>query len=222
MTRILIHNDKTDDMAARLADLMPEVQIATCESYEDLPDLIRDFKPDAAYSICFNGRAGFPRDALLGTDGPKWISVGGSGVDHLAGWDPEAVTVTNSAGVAAPAMAEYAFGSILHFTLDIPGLLADQEEREWRASRMMSPLRGKTMLIVGPWSYRSGGGRPRQGVWPACHRHPCAAPSRWIMLMRFTPAISCIRFGPMPISSFCRSRSCPRPVTWWTRGALRR
>lgn len=149
MTRILIHNSKTDEMAARLADAVPEVEIATCDSYQGLPDAVAAFRPDAVYSICFNGRAGFPRDVLLGDGGAKWISVGGSGVDHLAGWDPDVVTVTNSAGVAAPMMAEYAFGSILHFTLDMPGLLADQEEREWRASRLMSPLRGKTMLIVG-------------------------------------------------------------------------
>ncbi|MEO3413192.1 D-2-hydroxyacid dehydrogenase [Roseovarius sp. CAU 1744] len=149
MTRILIHNSKTDQMAARLTEAVPDAQIATCDTYDDLPSLIRDFRPDVAYSICFRGRAGFPRDALLGPDGPKWISVGGSGVDHLAGWDPEAVTVTNSAGVAAPMMAEYVFGSILHFTLDIPGLQADRAEREWRDPRLMTPLEGKTMLIVG-------------------------------------------------------------------------
>ncbi|WP_299847420.1 D-2-hydroxyacid dehydrogenase [uncultured Roseovarius sp.] len=149
MTRILIHNSATEEMAARLADAVPEAEIATCNNYQDLPALMRDFKPDVAYSICFKGRAGFPRDALLGVDGPKWVSVGGSGVDHLASWDPDVVTVTNSAGVAAPMMAEYVFGTILHFTLDIPGLRADQEESEWRASRLMSPLQGKTMLIVG-------------------------------------------------------------------------
>ncbi len=149
MTRILIHNSKTDEMAARLADAKPDAEIATCENYPDLPDLVSRFKPDIVYSICFKGRAGFPRDALLGPDGPKWISVGGSGIDHLSSWDAKTVTVTNSAGVAAPMMAEYVFGSILHFTLDLPGLQADQEEREWRSSRLMSPLKGKTMLIVG-------------------------------------------------------------------------
>ena len=149
MNRILIHNNKTEEMAKRLADSVPDADVATCESYEDLPAVISAFKPDVAYSICFRGRAGFPRDALLGPDGPKWIAVGGSGVDHLAGWDPDVVTVTNSAGVAAPMMAEYVFGSILHFTLDMPGLQADQEEREWRGARLMTPLAGKTMLIVG-------------------------------------------------------------------------
>ena len=149
MTRILIHNNNTREMAGRLADAMPDADIATCDSYADLPARVRDFKPDVVHSICFRGRAGFPREALLAQGGPKWISVGGSGVDHLADWDPEMVTVTNSAGVAAPMMAEYVFGTILHFTLDIPGLHADQKDREWRSARLMSPLRGKTMLIVG-------------------------------------------------------------------------
>ena len=149
MTRILIHNNKTDDLATRLSEACPEADIATCETYEGLPDLMKSFRPEVAYSICFKGRAGFPRDTLLSPDGPRWISVGGSGVDHLGSWNTDEVTVTNAAGVAAPAMAEYVFGSILHFTLDIPGLQADQEEREWRGGRMVRPLKGKTMLIVG-------------------------------------------------------------------------
>ncbi len=149
MTRILIHNNKTKDMAARLKSAIPDAEIATCETYDELPGLIGSFKPDAVYSICFHGRVGFPREALLGPNGPKWVSVGGSGVDHLAGWDPDAVTVTNSAGVAAPMMAEYVFGAILHFTLDISGLQADQSAKNWRGSRMVTPIKGKTMLIVG-------------------------------------------------------------------------
>lgn len=149
MTRILIHNSKTDEMAARLVKAMPEVEVETCTSYDGLSAIMAEFKPDALYSICFNGRAGFPRDAMLGPNRPKWISVGGSGVDHLSPWDPDVITVTNSAGVAAPMMAEYVFGSILHFTLDIPGLATDQAKREWHSARLMQPLAGKTMLIVG-------------------------------------------------------------------------
>lgn len=149
MTRILIHNSTTAPMAERLAQAVPEVQIETSDSYDGLEAHLARFKPDIAYSICFKGRDGFPRDALLGPDGPKWISVGGSGVDHLNPWDADAVTVTNSAGVAAPMMAEYVFGSILHFALDIPGMAADQAEHEWRSTRLMAPMQGKTMLIVG-------------------------------------------------------------------------
>jgi phosphoglycerate dehydrogenase-like enzyme len=147
--RILLHNDSTDALAERLRHVAPDAQIACCQSYADLPAKIAAFKPDIAYSICFNGRAGFPREALLGPGGPEWIAVGGSGVDHLAPWDEARVTVTNSAGVAAPMMAEYVFGTVLHFTLDIAGLEADRLEQHWRSARLMTPLRGKTILIVG-------------------------------------------------------------------------
>lgn len=147
--RILIHNSKTALMVERLADAMPDAEVDISETYEDVEAAIDRFKPDVAYSICFRGRSGFPRDAFLGSNGPRWISVGGSGVDHLTPWDTSKLTVTNSAGVAAPMMAEFVFGTILHFTLDIPGLAQDQAEHHWRDLRVMTPLKGKTMLIVG-------------------------------------------------------------------------
>lgn len=128
---------------------MPNAEIATHESYEGLCDVIAGFRPDVAYSVAFKGRQGFPREALLRIGGPEWITVGGAGVDHLVPWDTGAVTVCNSAGVAAGMMAEYTMGMILHFTLDVPGLQADQAERHWDPHRKMVPMHGKTMLIVG-------------------------------------------------------------------------
>jgi len=147
--RILLHNDITDKMVARLRDTAPDAIVECSMSYEGLPDLLKEFKPDIAYSICFDGRAGFPGEALLGPNGPGWIAVGGSGVDHLNPWDEAKVTVTNSAGVAAAMMAEYVFGAVLHFTLDIAGMEADRLEQHWRGARLMTPLKGKTILIVG-------------------------------------------------------------------------
>ena len=147
--RILIHNSETDILCALLARVVPDAKIATCESYEGLSDVIAAFRPDIAYSVAFKGRQGFPREALLGADGPDWITVGGAGVDHLVPWDTGAVTVCNSAGVAAGMMADYTMGMILHVTLDVPGLQADQGKRHWDPRRKMVPMQGKTMLIVG-------------------------------------------------------------------------
>lgn len=147
--RVLIHNSATDEMAAHLADVMPEAAIETSQSYEGMADLMAAFKPDVAYSVAFKGRQGFPRDAFLGPDGPEWITVGGAGVDHLVPWDTGRVTISNSAGVAAGMMAEYTMGMILHFTLDVPGLQADQSARAWNPRRLVTPMQGKTMLIVG-------------------------------------------------------------------------
>ena len=148
-TRILIHTSDPAPMLARLAEAAPGIEARGHDSYDGLDRILADFRPDVTYSVAFRGRDGFPREALLGPDGPGWIAVGGSGVDHLTPWDMGAVTVTNSAGVAAAMMAEYVLGAVLHFTLDIDGMAADRAARHWPPNRLMTPLRGKTMLIVG-------------------------------------------------------------------------
>jgi len=147
--RILIHTSDPAPMLARLGEVAPEIDARGHDSYEGLDAVLAAFRPDIVYSVAFRGRAGFPRNELLGPDGPRWIAVGGAGVDHLTPWDAGAVIVTNAAGVAAPVIAEYVFGSVLHFTLDIDGLAADRAARHWNAQRLMTPLAGKTLLIVG-------------------------------------------------------------------------
>lgn len=147
--RLLIHTSDPAPMFARLAEVAPDITALGHDSYDGLPEVLAEFRPDIAYSVAFRGRDGFPRDTLLGPEGPNWISVGGSGVDHLTPWDTGRVTVTNAAGVAAAMMAEYVLGAVLHFTLDIDGMAADRAARRWPPNRLMTPLRGKTMLIVG-------------------------------------------------------------------------
>jgi phosphoglycerate dehydrogenase-like enzyme len=145
---VLLHNDKTDDLVRALGARFPEVQMQTCNSYNGLDAAVRAFRPDAVYSVRFDPGPGFPREALFHRGGPRWVANGGVGVDHFGSWDPDQVTVTNAAGVAAEMMAEYVLGGFLHFTLDVPGLQADKAARLWRA-RMVRPLKGRTLLIVG-------------------------------------------------------------------------
>ncbi|WP_371224729.1 D-2-hydroxyacid dehydrogenase [Roseovarius sp. 2305UL8-3] len=147
--RVMILDRDPAPLAARLSEVMPDVSVKGCDSYVAAGTMISEFRPDVLYSITFAGRVGYPSEAVLGPEGPEWIAVGGSGVDHLEVWNPDDVTVTNSAGVAAGMMAEYAFGAALHFTLDIAGLQADQNARRWDSTRSMTPVKGKTMLIVG-------------------------------------------------------------------------
>ena len=147
--RVIIMNDTAGPMVARLREALPEAEVAEVTRYEETEALLAEFRPDVVYSIKFAGNEGFPVEALFGPEGPGWISVGGSGCDHLGTWDAGRVTVTNSAGVAAHMMAEYAFGCALHFSLDIEGLARDKANRHWRGSRMMTSLKGKTLLIVG-------------------------------------------------------------------------
>lgn len=147
-TRVLLHNDQTDGLAASLAARFPDVLVERCHTYADLPNHIATFRPDAVYSVRFAGTPGFPRAALFGADGPRWVANGGAGTDHFGVWDPKCVTVTNAAGVAADMMAEYVMGGFLHFSLDVPGLLADQAAKVW-AAHMVTPLKGKRVVIMG-------------------------------------------------------------------------
>lgn len=146
--RILLHNDETADLADKLRTRFPAIDVAECNSYTALPSALTSFRPDAVYSVRFAGTAGFPRDALFTSDGPRWVANGGSGTDHFGQWDPARTTVTNAAGVAADMMAEYMFGGFLHFTLDIAGMQSEKAHKVW-ASRRVQPMQGKTLLILG-------------------------------------------------------------------------
>ena len=126
----------------------PKADYRECTSYEALPALINTYRPEVVYSVRFAGTPGFPRDALFGQRGPRWIANGGAGTDHYGQWDPQKTTVTNAAGVAAAMMAEYIIGGFLHFNLDVPGLQQDKAARVWQA-RTVKPLAGKTLLIIG-------------------------------------------------------------------------
>lgn len=146
--RILLHNSDTAPLAQMLRDAQPQAECRECNSYTALPALIDSFRPHIVYSVRFAGTPGFPRDALFGPNGPSWVANGGAGTDHCGQWDPQQTTVTNAAGVAAGMMAEYVMGGFLHFTLDVPGLQRDKVARVWNA-RMVRPLAGKTLLIIG-------------------------------------------------------------------------
>lgn len=149
MTRILLHAADPAPLIAFVEARAPGLAVRGCDSYAALPQAVQDLRPDVVFTIRFAGTPGFPAAALTGAGGPRWIAVGGSGVDHLGGWDASRVTVTNAAGVAADQMAEYAIGAALHFRLDVPGLLADRAARHWRRERVMRPLREGHALIVG-------------------------------------------------------------------------
>lgn len=147
-TKVLLHNDRTHDLADQLKERFPTIEIGECNTYKNLPDVIATFQPDVVYAIRFAGSDGYPGAAFFAENGPRWIANGGAGTDHLGTWDPKRTTVTNAAGVAADMMAEYVLGCFLHFSLDVPGLQADKAARIWRP-RFVTPLKGKTILIVG-------------------------------------------------------------------------
>ncbi|TPJ34488.1 D-2-hydroxyacid dehydrogenase [Mesorhizobium sp. B2-8-3] len=145
---VILHTDKPAGALAVLAETHPDLDIHACDTYAGLPALIERTAAEVVYSIRFDGTPRYPRQALVESPTVKWVSIGGSGTDHLGRWDPAHVTVTNSAGVAAGMLAEYALGAMLSFSLDLRGFEGRQQARQWGGGRV-EPIEGKTVLILG-------------------------------------------------------------------------
>jgi len=145
---VILHTDNPDPALKFLSAAHPDLPLHAGNSYAGLPALVDKTRAEVVFSVRFAGTPGYPRAALLESKTLKWISVGGSGTDHLAPWDPSKLTVTNAAGVAADMMAEYALGAMLSFSLDFRRFARAQAAREWIAGRV-EPIAGKTVLILG-------------------------------------------------------------------------
>lgn len=145
---VLLHTDAFEAAREIVAQVHPDLPLWTCSDYESLPDMLSESGAEVVYSVRFAGTPGFPRQALVDSTNVRWVSVGGSGTDHLAPWNSDQLTVTNSAGVAAGMMAEYALGAVLSFSLDLRGFAKSQRERRWISGRM-KPIEGKTLLVLG-------------------------------------------------------------------------
>src|SRR5262245_61758873 len=131
--KLLVHYDKPELILDILRRRHPAASLACCTDYVSLPETLARELPEVLFTVRFAGTPGFPRAAILASPSLRWVSVGGSGTDHLAPWDPARLTVTNAAGVAADAMAQYVIGGILHFTLGLAGFARRQRERRWTA-----------------------------------------------------------------------------------------
>ena len=148
LPNVLIHSLEPEMTIDVLKQAHPDISPAICTQDDKLSQIVNEFKPEIVFSVRNSG-GDFPRAALVESSSVKWVSNAGSGVNHLMPWDPTTVTVTNSAGVAADMMAEYALGVMLHFALDISGLLQDKRNKHWQPGRLVTPIQNKTLLLLG-------------------------------------------------------------------------
>ena len=145
---VILHTAAPTFTRTVLRETHPELVVYPCDSYAELAGLIDRTKAEIVYSVRFDGTPRFPRSALMESPTVKWVSVGGSGTDHLGSWDPKTITVTNAAGLAADMMAEYALGTMLSFSLGLRNFANNQRARIW-TSATVDPIQGKTLLLVG-------------------------------------------------------------------------
>lgn len=140
--------DQPDVFRSALETRFPKVDFIYCQTYAALPAVLDEHAPDALYCIVFAGRRDFPRTAMLNTPSLSWISVGGSGTDHIAPWDPATLTVTNSAGISADVMAQYVLASILSLNLGFPAFAKAKSQSRWINGRVKS-IQGRTVAVIG-------------------------------------------------------------------------
>jgi phosphoglycerate dehydrogenase-like enzyme len=82
----------------------------------------------------------------------RWIHSTGAGIESFATRElaERGVIVTNSSGVYAPAMAEYALAGMVAIARDLRRLISQQEERRWNHEPISgTELYGKRVGIVG-------------------------------------------------------------------------
>ena len=145
---VILHTDRPAAALTVLKETHPDLTVHGCDSYAALPELIGRVAAEVVYSVRFDGTPRYPRQALVESPTVKWVSIGGSGTDHLGHWDPERLMVTNAAGVAAGMLAEYVLGAMLSFSLDLRGFERRQQARLWGGGGV-EPIEGKTVLIIG-------------------------------------------------------------------------
>lgn len=145
---IILHTDSPGPARAAVALAHGDLPIHVCDSYQGLAPLVERTSAEVVYSVRFASTPSYPRAALLACPSLRWLSIGGSGTDHIQPWDPKKLTVTNAAGVAAAMMAEYAIGTMLSFALGLRPLASAQSRHHWTAGKV-EPIAGRTLLIVG-------------------------------------------------------------------------
>jgi len=144
---LLVHHDRPELFVDVIEAGFPQVRTLCCRTYGELADSVRQARPDILLSYKFEARP-YPRDAAYGHPGLRWVHCGGTGIDHLIPWNPARVVVTNSAGLLAPIMAQYALCGIFALNLKFPAFVRAQASRQWRP-RDVTSAAGQTLCVVG-------------------------------------------------------------------------
>ena len=82
----LVH-EHAEGWLDRLRRRFPDLEVEVCARPDRLPGLLATFRPTMAYSCKTAGIPGSAHRPLLDCPTLRWLHVGGSGYDHLAGWE---------------------------------------------------------------------------------------------------------------------------------------
>ena len=146
--RLLVLHDRPAEVLPVFERELSGCQVAVATGPEQVGPAIQQHHPDAIFSIKHSGFPGEHHRPALHHPSVRWFHVGGSGIDHLGRWDPTRVTVTHSAGVLAPVLAEMALAAMLSLSTRLHEHQRTQATATWRPRRFR-PLAGRTLLVVG-------------------------------------------------------------------------
>ena len=146
--KLMVHFDRPEIFLDVITTRLPQLRIECCRDNAGLAAALERFRPELFFVIKFDRTVAYPRDTVLACPTLQWITVGGTGVDHLRPWDPDRVMVTNSVGVSSCAIGQYALGAILAITYRFPYFTRSPDRLDWGAERV-GIIDGQTVVVVG-------------------------------------------------------------------------
>jgi phosphoglycerate dehydrogenase-like enzyme len=140
--KTLVYHRRGAELRALLRERVPDLEVAAGFDEATLAAHLADAEALIAFQ--------FPLEALPRAKRLRWIQLTSAGAeqvlparDALAG-----IVVTNTRGIHADLMADYALGAMVMLQWDFPRFLRDQQARAWEP-RLALPLAGRTLLVVG-------------------------------------------------------------------------
>ena len=130
--------------------------LKTCEGIEwavaanphEVAGALIDHRPSVVFSTKHSEFPGEAHRPAIEAPSVRWFHVGGSGTDHVDGYDSSRVTLTHCAGVLAPFLGERAMAALLHLSTGLAETVQRSASSEWSPTRFRS-LQDRTVLIVG-------------------------------------------------------------------------
>ncbi|HUS55428.1 MAG TPA: D-2-hydroxyacid dehydrogenase [Thermohalobaculum sp.] len=145
---VLIYADHAGQLAANLRPRLPGEIIHAVNRPDAFAAALETLRPEVVFSINSPSLGGTTHRPILDARSVRWLHVGGSGYEHVLGWDAARLTVTNCAEVLAPFLAETVFGALLAMNSELIRYHEQQRDRVWR-QHLFRPLSGQTLLVVG-------------------------------------------------------------------------
>lgn len=146
--RVLVVHDRPETHIDIIEARFPDLPVGICRDRSALDDMLTRFAPGVVLSFKFNVNEPLPHDAIFACKSVRWVHVAGAGVDHLCRWDGGRVTLTNSAGVLSPYLAEYVMSAMLMANFGFPRYARQQLNSEW-VQHPWRPIEQRTVLLVG-------------------------------------------------------------------------